>query len=373
MQRNKALDAVKGFAILLVMLGHCIVLNGLNASDPFVYDVIKSVQMPLFMLVSGVLASGGVRKNGSGSGMKKLPKRAQTYLLPFFSWFVLVHLYTHIKTGALSMSGFLKELKELLFQTDRGLWFLMTLFVATLCVMIAQTLTDQWTKKKTCAGWKKAIVFTSISLCFYALFFLQGRSSNTFLSPHLMLHYFPFYLIGYVGNGYGVPFLESKASGVKMRQNLQMTERILVSVFAVIFVAMAAGLDLSAPVESFSVLLLQMTASFFGTVSLYGIVYRLAQRYEKKTEKTSFLSFAGAYTLEIYVIHFRFARLLGLSEKNLQFYSPEGLGWILAAFALMALLTAITVWIIRRIPVVSYLLFGKNHVKLCRSKFSPES
>ena len=57
MQRNKAVDAVKGVAILLVMLGHCIVLNGLNETDPYIYDVIKSVQMPLFMLVSGVLAS----------------------------------------------------------------------------------------------------------------------------------------------------------------------------------------------------------------------------------------------------------------------------------------------------------------------------
>ena len=41
--------------IFLVMLGHCIVLNGLNASDPFLYDGIKTVQMPLFMLIRGLL------------------------------------------------------------------------------------------------------------------------------------------------------------------------------------------------------------------------------------------------------------------------------------------------------------------------------
>ena len=62
MQRNKAVDAVKGVAILRVMLGHSIVLNGLNETDPYIYDVIKSVQMPLFMLVSGVLASYSLHK-----------------------------------------------------------------------------------------------------------------------------------------------------------------------------------------------------------------------------------------------------------------------------------------------------------------------
>ena len=155
MQRNHAIDSVKGFAILLVMIGHCIVLNGLNSSDPFLYDMIKSVQMPLFMLVSGVLAAMKVRETGTGSGMKKIGARAVSYLVPFFSWFVLVHIYVHAKTGTLSVHMFLKELIELLFQTDRGLWFLMTLFIVTLCVMAAQTIADKLTKR----GLKKAGLF----------------------------------------------------------------------------------------------------------------------------------------------------------------------------------------------------------------------
>ena len=70
MQRDRSLDQVRGVAILLVMLGHCLVLNGLDRQDPFIYDVIKSIQMPLFMLISGVVAAI------SGLGFKKLKKRA---------------------------------------------------------------------------------------------------------------------------------------------------------------------------------------------------------------------------------------------------------------------------------------------------------
>ena len=51
--RDSSLDAVKGFTILIVMLGHVLVLNKIN--DPVIYDWIKAVQMPLFMMVSGYL------------------------------------------------------------------------------------------------------------------------------------------------------------------------------------------------------------------------------------------------------------------------------------------------------------------------------
>ena len=83
--RNTSLDAIKGFTIILVMLGHVLVLNKVN--DPILYDWIKAVQMPLFMIVSGYLCgrAGKVEASfGSYAGMLK--KRAIGYLLPFFAW-----------------------------------------------------------------------------------------------------------------------------------------------------------------------------------------------------------------------------------------------------------------------------------------------
>ena len=59
-ERDEGLDAVKGFAIILVMIGHCIILNGLH--DQYIYDAIAAVQMPLFMLISGYI-TGMKRRN----------------------------------------------------------------------------------------------------------------------------------------------------------------------------------------------------------------------------------------------------------------------------------------------------------------------
>lgn len=365
MQRDNAIDSVKGFAILIVMLGHCIVLNGLHMTDGFLYDMIESVQMPLFMLVSGVLASMGVKTTGSGTGMKKLGTRAVSYLVPFFSWFVLVHVFVHAKAGTLSAAMFWQELKQILFQTDRGLWFLMTLFVATVCGMTAQLIADKVilqgaagdAKKKQC---RKAVVFAGISACFYLLFFVQSRLGNTFLSPSLMVEYFPFYLLGYLANGYGTD-LAAVMIPAGMRAKSEAVVTALTTFMFAGFVLMAACLDLSAPVEGVITFAVQTMASFLGTVSCYIWVSRIARRYQKKTEKRGFLSFIGLYTLEIYVLHFRFARLLGISEKGLQLYSLEGIFWVVLAFMLMSILTAVCIMVLQRIPVVSLLLFGKKH------------
>ncbi len=378
MQRNRAIDAVKGFAILLVMVGHCIVLNGLDQTDPYVYDGIKSVQMPLFMLVSGVLASCHVRRSGCGTGMRKLGHRAITYLVPFFSWFLLVHIYTHGRAGTLSFSVFAEELKLLLFQTDRGLWFLMTLFVATACTMVAQTVTDmvfiknesveREEEKTESLQRRKALLFVLISAVIYFLFFFQSRSGNTCLSPSLMLQYFPFYLSGYVVNGYGRAFLPAWQRTEKGKYRCKVIERSGVAIMLVAFVWMVVTMDLTAPVDGVVTLISQMLASFVGTFSCYIIVYRMAQKYQKKTEKSGFLPLIGMYTLEIYVLHFRFARMLGLSEKGLQLYSASGVMWVFLAFAVMSVFTAIGIVILQRIPLVSFLLFGKRHVPLWKDK-----
>ena len=56
-QRNSSIDAVKGIAIVLVMIGHVFVHN--HMEDAYVYDFIKAVQMPLIMIISGFLCGQG--------------------------------------------------------------------------------------------------------------------------------------------------------------------------------------------------------------------------------------------------------------------------------------------------------------------------
>lgn len=88
-ERNESLDCLKGIAILLVMFGHVQVHN--HMTDPYLYDVIKSIQMPMFFLVSGYLAGAGTKITDLEQYKNKIGKRTVAYLLPFFSWLEVWH------------------------------------------------------------------------------------------------------------------------------------------------------------------------------------------------------------------------------------------------------------------------------------------
>ncbi len=388
--RDASLDQVRGVAIFLVMLGHCIVLNGLDEQDPYIYDVIKSVQMPLFMLISGVVAAL------SGLTLRKLRKRAAAYLLPFFSWFVVAYFLARIREKLqhvpvqLSVGGFLGELKDLLFQTDRGLWFFMTLFVITVLMTLAYeiaTVVAGMATKKTSEkaakniagnedgkavekeskeGYKsKAVVDVLtilVSIVLYLLVFLQARSGNTLLSPSLTLLYMPYYVMGY-GMHKIWNVLRDKTPG----KTLAKAEPAFLTLLLMAFLALVILCPLSVPASSAKELLLQLLASVTGTVSLFGLLRRLFRWVGSGHDNRRVIAFLmkaltaiGQATVEIYVLHFRFARILRLSERGLVLYSPEGFAAILLNLMLMGLLTEIFILLIRKIPPLAFLLFGKK-------------
>ena len=353
--RDQALDGIRGAAILLVMLGHCIVLNGLDQTDPILYDIIRSVQMPLFILISGILAAGGRLR------LTKLGKRAQSYLLPFFFWFAVSYFWARIRDSirgqkiTLSAADFFTELKELLFQTDRGLWFFMTLFVITLLMSVAAELARKFCKESIAAT-------VLIAGALYGLIFLQARSGNTFLSPALTLQYMPFYVLGYLRGSVMQPAKQSDAAeGGKssIYQKIEKIESLLAAVCMLIFLALVIRYPLSQPAASAKELFLQMLASLTGTVGIFGLLYR-GRIFQSMGKVLGLLAIPGVYTSEIYVLHFRFARLLRIGERADTIWSLRGMLWLLFAFLLMSVLTAVFILILNRIPLCRYLLFGKR-------------
>lgn len=369
--RDISLDAVKGFAILLVMLGHCIVLNGL--ADPYLYDAIAAVQMPLFMAVSGYIAGlkkpEAVERPDLAKRAEVLGKRSISYLVPFFSWMVIV-----------SFPHCLKELKTELFHLDYGLWFLATLWIVNLVCMIAALLAD-FAEYKYCQGkmkrkglnvvqkneavsdtaestvkcnsglWLRFIIFCLVVLCFYIGFFLQARSGNTFLSPSLTVRYLPFYVAAYLFAYHIRPVLQKKETG------RLVGHAGLVNVFWLLclaaFVYLVYAFDMVV-VTGITTLVVQMAASFLGVfVCFYGIAHFCRGRLQK------LLAFVGQYTLEIYVLHFRFARILHLSEKNLTPFHADTILWVVAAFVVMSVLTVIFISALKQLWITDFLCFGK--------------
>lgn len=369
--RDISLDAVKGFAILLVMLGHCIVLNGL--ADPYLYDAIAAVQMPLFMAVSGYIAGlkkpEAVERPDLAKRAAVLGKRSISYLVPFFSWMVIV-----------SFPHCLKELKTELFHLDYGLWFLATLWIVNLVCMIAafpadfaeykycqrrmkkqgcnviqknQTVSDNAESTVKCNSglWLRFIIFCLVVLCFYIGFFLQARSGNTFLSPSLTVRYLPFYVAAYLFAYHIRPVLQKKETGRLVGHTGLVNVFWLLCLAAFVYLVYAFDMVV---VTGITTLVVQMAASFLGVfVCFYGIAHFCRGRLQK------LLAFVGQYTLEIYVLHFRFARILHLSEKKLTPFHADTILWVVAAFVVMSVLTVIFISALKQLWITDFLCFGK--------------
>lgn len=348
-KRDKHLDAVKGFAILVVMLGHCIGRNHMN--DPYINDAILTVQMPLFMLVSGYISGASLKEIlGIGDLLQLVGRRAVSYLVPFFSWIFVVSLIRPIEE---IQNPFL-ETWNVLFHIDNGLWFLLTLFLITVFVMVAAFIANElvFILKKSYRGITNLFIFAGFVLAEYVMVLLFARTGNTFLGPYFVVQYLPFYVLGYFVSHYFNVWMKEKRFKLPDEKKVKRLAWILWGFSFVVFVYMVIAYDLQSKSGALE-MLRQMTASVLGSfVCFYGI-------YHLPVKRRYGLSFIGLYTLEIYTLHFRFVDMLGFQNRNLSVYSPEGILVILITFFVMSVLSGIIIYFVKKISILNLLLFGQ--------------
>ncbi len=131
-ERNNYIDIIKGIAIILVVIGHCIQFGSGRAyfdseaffNDPL-FKFIYSFHMPLFMLVSGYLFANTIKRTTNVIIKKKIA----TILLPLISWHT-VALCINLLLGQ-------KYTPSILFLSYfHALWFLRALFFCCMVVLL---------------------------------------------------------------------------------------------------------------------------------------------------------------------------------------------------------------------------------------------
>lgn len=139
-------DILRGFAIVLVVLGHCIQegsgnqfkINTMYFNDKF-YQFIYSFHMPLFMMISGYFAWDSMEKTqGSREQWSLLRRRSVSLLIPILGW--TCYDYIHI----LWMNGieypffqsFIFLAKNFVLSFLENAWFLWAVFWCFLIVFL---------------------------------------------------------------------------------------------------------------------------------------------------------------------------------------------------------------------------------------------
>lgn len=200
-ERNQFVDIMRGIAMLLVVLGHTITGCTTGAENSFLFNIVWSLQMPLFILISGYVTrySRGIE---TGTGLWKYVKRRTiAYLLPWAVWSFLV------RGIIFGQSNFL-NIKWLLWHMDSGYWFLMTIWMISLVFGVSTFLAKKIAKESTIKQKLITLIFYLAGMATLAgIGLLTGLS---FLAIKLTLYYMPFYFVGYLYGQYRDKILEIK-------------------------------------------------------------------------------------------------------------------------------------------------------------------
>lgn len=282
MERTKKyyenIDILRGFAILLVVLGHALAIENIGASDVewcnVIYDFIYSFHMPLFFLISGFCYS-----HCENYGRFVLHK-SKFLLLPYLVFNLITMVMQRVLPFfTLVESDLTKEIRQTCFYGG-SIWFVYVLFE----IMLIFPLYERIISGKV----ERALLLLVISMGIYMLW---GKNTG-FLCMAQMTNYIPYFIIGHI-----LRILNEKEVFL-----FKTLERNTVRIFLVVitFLVDIGILFLEDYFVNNSIILylLKVMAALMGSAFSYMLI-----RFISVTKIRQILKQFGQYSLQIYLFN----------------------------------------------------------------------
>lgn len=314
-QRIAYLDSLRGFAILLVIIGHLIQCNYESSIQNRIFNIIYSFHMLLFFFLSGCTCSLQEEKKGSIQSWKGLiifyGNKCSSLLLPSIAWTLLVPLFfSNMWKWNSSISSF---------------WFLNVLFAVS-CLWTTIRFVDDKFGKRNVILW--------ISLTALALFF-------AFDIKRVPIMYFILFVFGYF---------------FQQRSWLRQFPNFIYGTALLLFLLGAGYFSYG---QTFygngNRVWLEMPLSALASIFLVKLFSSIRNKH-----LNSVLILLGKYSLGIYLSHFLFVDIphAGQLEHSvndmLQFFTLSILAMIIALFCVLI------EKVIEPFPFMHQLLYGKH-------------
>jgi fucose 4-O-acetylase-like acetyltransferase len=151
-ERDSSLDALKALAIAMVVSGHAMLFSSwvlhpgpglvqataigwvsIPLAKNWWFNFVQFVQMPLFALVSGIVM-WPPRSRPLG---QQVLKRVTSLLVPYACWFIL-YFFAAYRALDLPPETFSRALIDGVVGRGGGLWYLYTLFICSVAVLLVQ-------------------------------------------------------------------------------------------------------------------------------------------------------------------------------------------------------------------------------------------
>ena len=159
-KRNEFVDVMRGVAILLVVLGHTMTGCTANSESSFLYNVIWSIQMPLFFLISGYVTKYSKSIKTTSDLCNYIKRRTIAYMWPWLIWSFLVR-------GIILGQSYFLTVKFLFWHMDTGYWFLASIWTISIAFGISSFFAEKSNDKSDSKYMIRMLIF--YLLCMVAL------------------------------------------------------------------------------------------------------------------------------------------------------------------------------------------------------------
>ena len=339
-KRDGRLDCIKGISISLVVVGHILQYCYIDYSSTLLFNIIWTLQIPLFVVVSGFFAWGGEFT------VEQFIKKIRNYLIPFISCFLISELFIRGNTDLLSRFVYLA------YHLESSLWYLFVLFLLSLIHMVAVTIVIKTYKSKIDTIGKIIVYSIVYVVCLLPFGCLAIAMGTSFLGSKFVLYYSLFFWMGFVWK---------TVSGIIVDRNEQVKlqieglQNIIVVMAFIAYFVLISRFNIAESGDRLHEIVIRFTASVCGIILVIKTVYSV---YNENNQCSKFFAYLGNYTLEIYYIHYLFIPFF--TNIAYPISTPMGMMSIVFLYFVVLALCAIGIMVTKSSSQLSLLLFGRS-------------
>lgn len=308
-ERSFWLDNLKGFLILLVVLGHSIQFTALKATDFILYNYIHSFHVPLFMLASGYAVGLSSRK-----GVSLIKKRLLQLMIPYFIWSFIWFSFLHPT-----------NIQGILLHPELYLWFCWVLFFISVLSVVCKFISDR-------SGLNEELITYILSFILIGIvYFVKIR---IFAVNLLAIHFF-FYQLGV---------------SMYKRHKVWKNVKLPVIVVAGIISLFLSCTFIFGDTPFWVPLKVYIVWMFFVAIFSVFFYIPLFSRYNKTVFMLT--TIGRVYTLPIYLIHLTIIKIMDSYLLNINFV---GVSYCIFVFILWLSLIVVSVELTKLLSINKYI------------------
>lgn len=332
-KRDYRFDVLKGISILIVVLGHTFQYTLPNFGSLLIFNIIWSVQIPLFITISGYFAIS----RSTTAFLPRMKKILLRYLLPAVSFYLISFFIVNRS----DISGFGRVFNKL----ELTLWYLVVLFfLATanniVCALVKNREYDSF------LGFIKYSVIFFLIIALWLIVYKMGGS--TFLGSKFVLYYSVYYWLGIAWK-----FIKTRMEATKFSIKSSHMNIFYSGCLAIWAVLLLTYNSYSAA-DTIMGILPRAICSVCGVFSIIYFVMKVCEN--KEAKNIQWLLWLGTNSLEIYFVHMFIAHNLEFISKNASI--PEQAIAVVVNMLLLLIASVFIIHFVKKSRLLKLILFG---------------